>query len=61
MSIRLLALELYKAQKEVHRLRDRLALVSGLEADRLRRELQRAEYICDHLRGRIDARKDLGK
>ncbi|WP_028578779.1 hypothetical protein [Desulfogranum japonicum] len=61
MSIRLIAVELYKAQKEVHRLRDLLEKTTGLEAERLRRELQIAEVNCNQLRRRVEARKELGK
>ncbi len=61
MSIRLLAVELYKAQKEVHRLRDLLEQSAGMEAERLRRELRCAEETCNQLRRRVEARKDLGK
>lgn len=59
MSIKLLAVELYKSQKKVHELRDKLEAASGLEADRLRRELVVAEHECEQLRRRIDVRKEL--
>ncbi|WP_153305754.1 hypothetical protein [Desulfogranum mediterraneum] len=57
--IRLLAVELYRAQQQVHRLRDELDQAEGLEADRLRRELAQAQEECDQLRRRVEARKDL--
>ena len=59
MAIRLLAVELYKSQQKVHALRDELEISTGLESDRLRRELADAEHECKQLRRRIDARKDL--
>lgn len=59
MAIRLLAVELYKSQQKVHALRDKLEEATGMDSDRLRRELVVAEQECEHLRRRIDARKDL--
>ncbi|MBM9512872.1 hypothetical protein [Desulfogranum marinum] len=59
MPIKMLAVELYKSQQKVHALRDKLEVATGLEADRLRRELAVAEKECEQLRRRIDARKDL--
>ncbi len=61
MAIRLLAMELYKMQQEVHRLRDLFESATGLEADRLSRELAAAEYDCEQMRRRIDTRKELYK
>ncbi len=61
MAIRLLAVELYKSQQKVHALRDELEKSTGMESDRLRRELVVAEHECEQLRRRIDARKDLYK
>lgn len=59
MVVRMLAVELYKAQQRVHQLRDKVEAAHGLELDRLRRELAVAEQECNQLRRRIDARKDL--
>ncbi len=59
MVVRLLAIELYKAQQKVHQLRDQIEAASGLERDRLQRELAVAEQECNQLRRRIDARKAL--
>ena len=59
MAIRLLAVELYKSQQKVHALRDQLETATGMESDRLRRELAVAENECEQLRRRIDARKEL--
>ncbi len=59
MAIRLLAVELYKLQQRVHKLRDQLGEASGMEADKLRRELAVAEKECDQMRARVNARKEL--
>ena len=59
MAIRLLAVELYKAQQRVHQLRDQLEEASGHEAERLKRELAVAEHECNQLRRRVDARKEM--
>lgn len=59
MVIRLLAVELYKSQQKVHRLRGELEKATGMQAEGLRRELAVAEKECELLRRRIDARKEL--
>ena len=59
MAIRLLAVELYKSQQKVHALRDKLEKATGIDIDRLRKELVIAEKECEQMRRRIDARKDL--
>ena len=58
MVLKALAVELYKAQKKVHELQDRLATCSGLEKDKVRQELRLAQSECDQLRRRVEARKE---
>ncbi|PIE64917.1 MAG: hypothetical protein CSA26_06175 [Desulfobacterales bacterium] len=58
MSIRLLAIELYRAQKKVHTLSDQLENAAIKEKERLRGELRAAEAECRQLRRMIDAQKE---
>lgn len=58
MSIKALAIELYKAQQEVHRLQDRLETASPGDKDQLRNELKRAEAACNYLRRIMDGEKE---
>ncbi|MEE4165553.1 MAG: hypothetical protein V2I35_06105 [Desulfocapsaceae bacterium] len=58
MSIRALAIELYRAQQKVHRLQEKLEKVSINDRDRLRQELKQAEAECYHLRRLVDGKKE---
>ena len=58
MSIRALAIELYKAQQKVHKLQDQLEVAGINEKDQLRRELKQAEAECNQLRRIIEAEKE---
>ena len=60
MTIRALAQELYKAQRKVHSLRDQVEASSGLERERLARELKAADAECRQLRRMIEGRKEIG-
>jgi hypothetical protein len=57
MSIRALAIELYRAQQRVHRLQDRLEKASINDSDTLRHELRQAEAVCRQLRRLMDGEK----
>jgi hypothetical protein len=59
MVVRLLAMELYKLQQKVHKLRDQVGEASGLELEKIKRELAVAEHECEQMRRRIDSRKGL--
>ncbi|BDD89442.1 hypothetical protein [Desulfofustis limnaeus] len=58
MVLKALASELYRAQRKVHELEDRVASCQLRDEDRLRRELQEAQRERDQLRRLIDARKE---
>ena len=58
MSIKALAIELYKAQQEVHRLQDRLETASLGDKDQVCNELKRAEAACNYLRRIMDGEKE---
>lgn len=58
MSIKALAIELYKAQKKVHRLQDRLEEASSAEKEELRYELKGAEAELNQLRRMLDGEKE---
>ena len=58
MSIKALAIELYKAQQKVHRLQDRLEKASLGEKDQLHRELKGAEAELNQLRRMLDGEKE---
>ncbi len=57
MSIRPLAIELYRAQQRVHRLQERLDNASINDRDALRHELRQAEAACGQLRRLMDGKK----
>ena len=58
MSIRALAIELYKAQQKVHKLQDQLETAGIYEKDHVHRELKQAETECNQLRRIIEAEKE---
>jgi len=58
MSIKALAIELYKAQKKVHRLQDSLEEASLAEKEQLRYELKGAEAELNQLRRMMDGEKE---
>ena len=58
MSIRALALELYRAQQRVHKLQTSLETASLMEKDALRHELKQAEAERNQLRRIIEAEKE---
>jgi len=58
MSIKALAIELYKAQQKVHRLQDKLEKASLGEKEQLRSELKGAETDLNHLRRMMDGEKE---
>ena len=58
MSIRALAIELYKAQQKVHKLKDQLETAGINQKDHVRRELIKAEAECNQLRRILDAEKE---
>ena len=58
MSIRLIARELYRAQKQVEELRRLVAAAVGAEVETRRRELLLAERELATLQKMLEARKD---
>ncbi len=58
MSIKALAIELYKAQQNVHRLQDEMERASLGEKDQLRYKLKCAEAECNQLRRILDGEKE---
>jgi hypothetical protein len=58
MSIRALAIELYKAQQKVHKLQDQLEVAGINKKDQLRQELKQAEAERNQLRRIIEAEKE---
>ena len=58
MSIKALAIELYKAQQKVHRLQDRLEKASLGKKEQLRSELKGAEADLNQLRRIMDGEKE---
>jgi hypothetical protein len=58
MSIRLLAIELYRLTREVERLAKALEGASGEQREALARELARARADRDRLRQALDSHKD---
>lgn len=58
MSIKALAIELYKAQQKVHQLQDRLAEAHLKEKEQLRYELKVAVAECNQLRRIVDGEKE---
>jgi hypothetical protein len=58
MSIRLLAIELYRLTREVERLEKALEGASGEQREALARELARARADRDRLRQALDSHKD---
>lgn len=57
MSIRLIAVDLYKAQKRVHQLEARLAEAAINEKDAIREELREAEAELKQLRNILEGAK----
>ncbi|MDD2605121.1 MAG: hypothetical protein PHF66_09965 [Desulfobacteraceae bacterium] len=58
MSIRLLAIDLYRMTREVERLEKALAAASGPQREPLSRELARARADRDRLRQALEGRKN---
>lgn len=58
MSIRLLAIELYKAQQKVHTLQDQFEQASRGSRDKIRNELRVAEAELNQLRRMMDGEKE---
>lgn len=57
MSIRLIAVDLYKAQKRVHQLEARLAEASVNEKDAIKAELREAEAELKQIRNILEGAK----
>ena len=57
MSIRALAIELYRAQQKVHKLQDMLAKAERNERDQIRYDLKCAEAECNQLRRIMEGEK----
>lgn len=60
MSIRILAQELYRAQKKVEELRRGLSGAQHSEVERIARELREAEREMKTLQRMFDSKKDSG-
>jgi hypothetical protein len=60
MSIRALALDLYKAQQQVERLQKALSVAAPAEKDGVARELRAAQYELKILRQMLDGEKESG-
>ena len=58
MSIKGIVVELYKAQKKVHDLQDKLESAHISEKDRIRFELKQAEVECAQLRRILEGAKE---
>ncbi len=58
MSIKALAIELYKALQNVHRLQDELGKASLGEKDQLRHKLKSAEAEYNQLRRMLEGEKE---
>ena len=58
MPLKALAIELYRAQRRVHELEDRLKTCQLREQEHTKRELQEAVRERDQLRRLLDARKE---
>ena len=58
MSIRLIAVELYRLQREVYRLEEKLAQAPLLEREGVREQLRKARGRRDHMRRVLDGQKD---
>ena len=58
MSIKAIVIELYKAQKKVHELQDKLESASISDKDKIRYELKQAEMECAQLRRILDGAKE---
>lgn len=60
MSIRALALDLYKAQQQVERLQKALSVAAPAEKDGVAQELRAAQYELKILRKMLDGEKESG-
>lgn len=58
MSIRALAIELYRTQQKVHRLQDQLENAALVEKEQLRNKLKVAQVECNQMRRIIEAEKE---
>lgn len=58
MSIRLIAMELYRLQREVYQLEEKLAQAPVLERESLREQLRKTRGQRDHMRRVLDTQKD---
>jgi GAF domain-containing protein len=58
MSIRMVAIELYRLEKEVQGLEDRLETASPKDRDGLENHLLRLRAERDHLRAILEAKKE---
>jgi len=61
MSIRLIAIELYRCQQEVDRLEKELERVPLLEKDAVRERLRKAIAARNRMRDMLDGQKDAPK
>ena len=61
MSIKALAVELYRAQQKVHKLQDELEKAPLREKERLRRDLRTAEAECNQLRRIMEGEKETSR
>lgn len=58
MSIRLIAIELYRAQQKLHKLQDQYENGAPLEREKIKYELKAAQAECDQLRRLVEAEKE---
>ena len=58
MSIRLIARELYRLQRRVDQLEEKLAQTPILEREAIKEELRKARAERDHMRRVLDGQKD---
>jgi len=61
MSIRLIAIELYRCQREVDRLEKELESAPVFEKDAVRERLRKARAARDRMRDMLDGQKDASK
>lgn len=58
MSIKMLAQELYRLEKEVEALQRKISQAAPEERDRLELELRKVKAVRDDYRGRLQAKKE---
>ena len=61
MSIKALAVELYRAQQKVHKLQDQLEKAPLKEKEQLRHDLRVAEAECNQLRRIMEGEKETSR